>query len=179
MAASQPKQAPSVAKNSKTTSNSHATSSIGNTASMAANLKTQMVKMILPSIVGYERIAMASAAAFAKMHDFPAERIEDLKTIVAEATVNAMQHGNKEREDLEVIVAIRYIDHAIQVDVFDHGKGITAVLPKPDIEKIINNQDSPIGFGIFLIQELADDVEFNLDTETGHKLKMVLNKHPA
>ena len=133
--------------------------------------------MILPNIVGYERIAMASAAAFAKMHGFPAERIEDLKTIVAEATVNAMQHGNREREDLEVIVAIRYIDNTIQVEVFDHGNGISAILPKPDIEKIINNQDSPIGFGIFLIQELADDVEFNLDTETGHKLKMVINKH--
>ena len=144
---------------------------------MAANLKKRMVKIFLPNILGYERIAMASSAAFAKMHGFSSERIEDLKTIVAEATINAMQHGNNGREDLEVIVAIRYNDNAIQVEVFDHGNGITAVLPKPDIERIINNQDSAIGFGIFLIQELADEVEFNLDTKIGHKLKMVIKKH--
>ena len=144
---------------------------------MAANLKKRMVKIFLPNILGYERIAMASSAAFAKMHGFSSERIEDLKTIVAEATINAMQHGNNGREDLEVIVAIRYNDNAIQVEVFDHGNGITAVLPKPDIERIITNQDSPIGFGIFLIQELADEVEFNLDTKIGHKLKMVIKKH--
>ena len=165
-------------KTVKPASNSDTTSSNGNTANMAANLKNRMVQIFLPSIVGYERVAMASAAAFAKMHDFSSERIEDLKTIVAEATVNAMQHGNKGQADLEVIVAIRYTDKAIEVEVSDHGNGIAAILPKPDIEKIINNQDSPIGFGIFLIQELADDVEFNLDTETGHRLKMVIHKHP-
>ena len=146
---------------------------------MAVYPKTGMVRIILPSLLGYERIAMASSAAFAKMHGFSSERIEDLKTVIAEAAVNAMQHGNRGREDLEVIVAIRYHDNALQVDVFDHGDGITEALPKPDIEKIINNQEPPIGFGIFLIQELADEVEFNLDTETGHSLKMVIKKHPS
>lgn len=138
-----------------------------------------MVKIILPNIPGYERVAMASSASLAKMYGFSSERIEDLKTIVAEATVNAMLHGNKGQEDLEVIVAIGFNENAIQVDVFDHGNGITEVLPKPDIEKIINNQDSPIGFGVFLIQELADEVEFNRHTESGHKLRMVIKKDPC
>lgn len=151
----------------------------GNSTNMATNLKERIVKIILPNTPGYERIAMASSASFAKMHGFSTDRIEDLKTIVAEATVNAMQHGNKGREDLEVVVAIRFKDNAIQVEVSDYGDGITEAIPKPDIEKIINNQDSPIGFGIFLIQELADEVEFNQDTETGHKLKMVIHKHPS
>lgn len=138
-----------------------------------------MVKIILPNIPGYERVAMASSASLAKMYGFSSERIEDLKTIVAEATVNAMLHGNKGQADLEVIVAIGFNENAIQVDVFDHGSGITEVLPKPDIEKIINNQDSPIGFGVFLIQELADEVEFNRHTESGHKLRMVIKKDPC
>ena len=135
-----------------------------------------MVKIILPSILGYERIAMDSSASFARMHGFSSARIEDLKTIVAEAAINAMQHGNKGQEDLEVVVAIRFNNNAILVEVSDHGDGISEVMPKPDIEKIINNQESPIGFGVFLIRELADEVEFNLDTETGHKLNMVVKK---
>ena len=53
------------------------------------------VKIVLPNILGYERIAMACSASFAQMNGLAADRIEDLKTIVAEAATNAMQHGNK------------------------------------------------------------------------------------
>jgi hypothetical protein len=40
----------------------------------------------------------------------------------------------------------------------------------------MNHQDPPVGFGVFLIQELADEVEFNLDTESGHRLHIVVKK---
>ena len=101
---------------------------------MATNLNERMVKIILPNILGYERIAMASSASLAKMFGFSSERIEDLKTIVAEAAINAMQHGNKGRTDSEVAVTIRFKDNAIHVAVTDQGDGIAEVLPKPDIQ---------------------------------------------
>lgn len=146
---------------------------------MTTNQKEQKVKIILPNIIGHERIAMASSASFAKMHGFSSARIEDLKTIVAEAAINAMQHGNKGRENSEVIVTLGYKDNAIHVAVADQGDGIVEVLPKPDIEKIMNSQDPPIGFGVFLIQELADEVEFNLNTGSGHCLNIVVKKDPG
>ena len=143
---------------------------------MTTKLNKRMVKIILPNILGHERIAMASSASFAKMHGFSSARIEDLKTIVAEAAINAMQHGNKGREDAEVVVTICFIDNAIHIRVSDQGDGIEGVLPKPDIERIMNDLDPPIGFGVFLIQELADEVEFNLDSDAGHSLNMVVRK---
>ena len=143
---------------------------------MTTKLNERSVKIILPNILGHERVAMASSASFAKMYGFSSARIEDLKTIVAEAAINAMQHGNKGREDAEVVVTIGFKDNAIHVKVADQGEGIAAVLPKPDIERIIDNLDPPVGFGVFLIQELADEVEFNLDTEAGHSVNMVVKK---
>ncbi len=143
---------------------------------MAPNLNERMVKIILPNILGYERIAMASTASLAKMFGFSSARIEDLKTIVAEAAINAMQHGNRGRLDLEVTVTILFKDNAIHVAVTDHGDGITAILPKPDIDRIMKNLDPPVGFGVFLIQELADEVEFNADTDDGHCVNMVVRK---
>lgn len=143
---------------------------------MTTQLNAPIVKIILPNILGYERIAMASSASFAKMYGFSYERIEDIKTIVAEAAINAMQHGNKGREDSEVVVTLGLKDNAIHVEVADHGDGISEVLPKPDIERIMNNLDPPIGFGVFLIQELADEVEFNLDTDSGHRINIVVKK---
>jgi len=136
-----------------------------------------MVKITLPNIVGYERIAMASSASLAKMFGFSAGRIEDLKTIVAEAAINAMQHGNKGCTDSEITVTIGFKDNAIHVAVTDQGDGIAEVLPKPDIDQVMSNPDFQIGFGVYLIQELADEVEFNTDTESGHCVTIVVQKN--
>ena len=143
---------------------------------MTADLNEQIVKVILPNMIGYERIAMASTASFAKMFGFPPERIEDMKTVVAEAAINAMQHGNKGRPDAEVTIFIKFKDDAIRIAVMDEGDGIKEVLPKPNIDRIMNNLEPPIGFGVFLIQQLADEVAFNIDTDKGHCMEMVIKK---
>ena len=133
------------------------------------------VEVILSNQIGYERVAMACLASFAKMHGCPPERIEDLKTVVAEAALNAMQHGNKGRPDARVIVNMNYKDNAINVSVLDEGDGINKLPPTPDIERIINKIDPPIGIGVFLIDQLADKVEFNQMTNEGHAVRMAIN----
>ncbi len=145
---------------------------------MTTNFNERMIKIILPNILGYERIAMASSASLAKMFGFSSGRIEDLKTIVAEAATNAMQHGNKGCADSEITITIRFKDNAIHVAVIDQGDGFEETLPKPDIDQILSNPDSAVGFGVFLIQELADEVEFNTITESGHCVNIVVRKDP-
>jgi len=143
---------------------------------MATNLNAPMIKIVLPNMIGYERIAMASVASFARLHGFAADRIEDLKTVVSEAAINAMQHGNLGRPAAEVNIAFTYREDAIQIAVTDEGDGIKNILPKPDIDRIMSNLDPPIGFGVYLIKELADEVEFNINTDRGHGLRMVIRK---
>jgi serine/threonine-protein kinase RsbW len=141
---------------------------------MATNVNERTIEVILPSRIGYERIAMASSASFAKMFGFSPARIEDLKTVVAEAAVNAMQHGNKGRPDTRVNILMNLKDDTIYVTVTDDGEGIKKIYPKPDIDRIIDNLDPPIGFGIFLIKQLVDDVDFNIKTEKGNGLRMAI-----
>ena len=141
---------------------------------MPASLNNQSIEISLPNQLGYERIAMACSATFAKMLGFSPERIEDLKTIVAEAAINAMQHGNKERPDARVTVLMSFKDDTIHVAVKDEGEGIKEVLPDPDIERIVNNLDPPIGFGTFLIRELADRVEFDKTADGASIVKMAI-----
>ena len=142
---------------------------------MAKKVNDQPVEIILSNQMGYERIAMACSATFAQMFGCPAGRIEDLKTVVAEATINAMQHGNKGRPEAKVLVYMNCRDNAINVSVIDEGDGITDLPPKPDIERIMDNLEAPIGFGIFLIKQLADRVDFNEVTDKGHAVKMAIN----
>jgi serine/threonine-protein kinase RsbW len=108
------------------------------------------------------------------MMGLSAERIEDLKTMVSEAAINAMEHGNRGRPDARVTVSMNCRDDTLNVTVTDEGNGIEEHPPKPDIEKIIEDLESPIGFGLFLIKQLADQVEFNQGTDGGHIVKMAI-----
>ena len=118
---------------------------------------------------------MACSATFAHMFGCSSERIEDLKTVVAEAAINAMQHGNKGRPDARVIVYMNYKDDAINVSVIDEGDGIKDIPPPPAIDRVMNELDFPIGFGVFLIKQLSDNVEFNEITDEGHAVSMSIN----
>jgi len=126
---------------------------------MSTPLNEKSIEITLPNQLGYERIAMASAATFGKMVGLSPERIEDLKTVVAEAAINAMQHGNKQRPDARVTISMHFKDDTIHIAVMDQGEGFKAFLPDPDIERIVNELDPPIGFGTFLIRKLADEVK--------------------
>lgn len=141
---------------------------------MGEKVNDHAVQVILINQLGYERIAMACSAAFAQLFGCPPERIEDLKTVVAEATINAIQHGNKNRPDAGVTIAMNYRDNSIDVLVIDEGEGISQLPKKPDIERIMNNLDPPIGFGVFLIKELSDQADFKTVTEKGHAVKMTI-----
>lgn len=141
---------------------------------MPPPLNKQNIEISLPSQVGYERVAMASAESYAKMLGLAPERIEDLKTIVAEAAINAMQHGNKERPDTRVTVSMNFKDDTIHITVQDEGEGIKEFLPDPDIDRIVNELDPPVGFGTFLIRELADQVAFEKTAAGANVVKMAI-----
>ena len=98
-------------------------------------MNDRTIEVNLANQLGYERVAMACSASFAKMMGLSAERIEDLKTMVSEAAINAMEHGNKGRPDARVTVSLDCQDNTINVTVRDEGNGIKEFPPKPDIEK--------------------------------------------
>lgn len=135
------------------------------------------VEINLPSEFGYERVAMECSASFAQKVGFTPEKIEDLKTAVSEACVNAMEHGNKGRPDTRVMVNMNFRDHAFSVTITDQGNGIPAPesMEAPDIDKKMADLQTPRGMGMFLIEQLMDHVEFNKMTQEGHTVKMVLN----
>lgn len=130
------------------------------------------VKIVLPTILGYERIAMACSASFAQMNGLAADRIEDLKTIVGEAATNAMEHGNGGRAEAHVTIQFESAEEAINVMVNDEGNGFDNTVQDPDIEQIINDKEAPVGFGLFLIRNLADHVTYRQLPGGGHCVEM-------
>ena len=130
------------------------------------------VELVLPNILGYERIAMACSASFAQMYGLPAARIEDLKTVVAEAATNAFQHGNGGRAETHVVILLESLPDAINVSVSDEGLGFDKTIEDPDIDRIIDEMEAPIGFGLFLMRKLADEVVYTKIPGGGHRVEM-------
>jgi serine/threonine-protein kinase RsbW len=135
---------------------------------MARRLDERTVEISLPNKVGYERIAMACSASFARMIGFAPERIEDLKSAVAEACINAMQHGNKWRPEARVVVNMNFRDDTFIVSVMDEGDGMPEVPEYPGIVRIIEEEVPARGLGVFMIQQLVDRAKFNQTTTEGH-----------
>jgi serine/threonine-protein kinase RsbW len=123
------------------------------------------VEVRIPSRLGFEKVAMATAASVARLKGFSNERIEDLKTAVAEACINAIEHGNKLNEKLSVMVILSASDRELEVKVVDNGTGISKQPSKPDIDRKVHGEEDPRGMGMFLIQALVDEAEWVHDSK--------------
>jgi serine/threonine-protein kinase RsbW len=137
---------------------------------MMANNK---IELHIPSVMGYEKIAMECAASVAKKMGFTENRIEDLKTAVSEACLNAIEHGNKMDTGTKVGITLTVEESRLQVSVKDEGKGIDKV-PIPNIENKMEGKDKPRGWGIFLIKSLMDEVTFEPSPDGGNVVKMII-----
>jgi serine/threonine-protein kinase RsbW len=127
--------------------------------------KPTSVEVRLPSRLGYEKVAMSTAAAVAKLVGLRPDRIEDLKTAVAEACINAIEHGNRLNERLSVGVILSASDDLLEVKVIDDGKGMKTQPAKPDIDRKMQGIEDPRGMGMFLIQALVDEAEWVAGTD--------------
>jgi serine/threonine-protein kinase RsbW len=139
------------------------------------NLQGKPVELRVPSRMGYEKVAMGTAASVAKLMGFPDDRIEDLKTAIAEACINAIEHGNQLNENLSVGVTLSAHDDALEVKVLDDGNGISKLPAKPDIDRKVHGEEDPRGMGMFLIQALVDEAEWVKDSKgQGSYVRLVI-----
>ncbi len=141
---------------------------------LVRRLNKRTVEVSLPNKLGYERIAMDCSASFAKIVGFAPERIEDLKTAVSEACLNAIEHGNHCHPDTRVLVTMNFKDDIFSVSVKDGGDGIKKLPKDKAVMQQIEKLEPPNGLGIYLIKQLVDEVEFNDMTKDGHAVKMVI-----
>ncbi len=122
-----------------------------------------------------ERQAIQMLEEAVKDLGLPAARLERLKTAVGEATMNAMEHGNKYQEDLPVLIQVLTSKEGIAVHITDEG-GDSAIpeAETPDLEAKLAGEQSPRGWGLFLIQNMVDEMQI---TREGHEhtIRLVLH----
>ncbi len=132
------------------------------------------LELHIPNAFGYEKVAMNFAATAAKDMGLSDERIEDLKTSVSEACLNAIEHGNKMDARMKVGIVLNVEELNLQVTVQDVGDEIGPV-ETPNIEDKIEGKSNRRGWGIFLIKNLVDEVKFESAPEGGNLVRMIIH----
>ena len=90
---------------------------------------------------------------------------------VTEAVNNAIEHGNRKDVSMEVAVAVGDKEEEFCFSVKDHGQGFDFNnLPDPTSPENILKEN---GRGIYLMKNLADEVEFE---DMGRKVNIYFSK---
>lgn len=137
----------------------------------------KVIELRLPSKLGYERVAMDAASALARRMGFEMDRVAALKTAISEAVTNAIEHGNQHNEAMKVVVLLTVRGGDLIISVTDQGhKALDQeyVARVPNIEEVLDKSDKG-GWGIWLIRELMDEVEFTTAPSGGNQVRMVIH----
>jgi anti-sigma regulatory factor (Ser/Thr protein kinase) len=126
----------------------------------------QLDTFMLASEPGNERLALARVAGAVKDLGLEGRKLERLKTAVAEATMNAIEHGNGNRPEIPVEVEVTQDGDQLIVAITDHGgHGSEAGdgPEEPDLVRKLDGDQSPRGWGLFLIRNMVDAMEVTTD----------------
>jgi len=129
----------------------------------------------LPSEPGNERLAMEEVAAVVSGLGLPEKTLEKLKTAVAEAALNAMEHGNHYQAELPVFIEVSVSDTDLSVKITDEGSGPPSFHSEtPDLEAKLKGVQTPRGWGLFLIKHMVDEMRVSGD-EAHHTIELIMH----
>jgi anti-sigma regulatory factor (Ser/Thr protein kinase) len=105
--------------------------------------------------------------------------VERLKTAVAEATMNAMEHGNGYQAELTADIEVRTSPQQLSVRISDkNSDGAISVPDQPDLEAKLSGEQSPRGWGLFLIENMVDEMHIH-SGDGHHTIELIVNRKGA
>jgi len=127
----------------------------------AAPAPRRIAAFAVPSEPGNERLALARVSEVVAGLGLTTARLERLKTAVAEAAMNAIEHGNNNRAEIPVEVEVLQKGTEIVVAISDSGGGPAAAeaAENPDLARKLDGEQSPRGWGLFLIRNMVDAMD--------------------
>jgi serine/threonine-protein kinase RsbW len=133
------------------------------------------MELSFPSELGYEKVAREAVAAFARRLGCDRERVEDIKTALGEACINAIEHGNSRAPGLRVDVWCTGDDDRLTIEVRDHGlQRYHGAGPAANIDLKLRGLAPRRGMGLMMIEQLVDEAGFADSPEGGNRFLLVV-----
>jgi serine phosphatase RsbU (regulator of sigma subunit)/anti-sigma regulatory factor (Ser/Thr protein kinase) len=156
---------------------SRSTTRSNETEGINGNAWRTLAELTLPSERGNERLAMEQVAEAVSELNLPSKRLDQLKTAVAEATMNAMEHGNHYLPNKPVSIEVQASQTTLSVRITDHGGTRTlstdAGTDVPDLEAKLAELQTPRGWGLFLIKHMVDEMHVSNDA-SHHTVELIM-----
>jgi serine/threonine-protein kinase RsbW len=135
-----------------------------------------LAKLSVSSEPGNERLAMERVAAVVKDLGLSEQRLERLKTAVAETTMNAMEHGNRYRSEVPVVIEVLTSGADLSVRINNQGGSRVTDPDKevPELETKLEGLQTPRGWGLFLIRNMVDEMHITSD-KVHHTVGLVMH----
>ena len=125
---------------------------------------------------GNERQASQRVLEALTPFDLAESQEQRLGTAVAEATMNAMEHGNQFQENLHVQIEVLNRESAVAVRIRDYGQSIIDNREvMPDLDAKLDGLQSPRGWGLFLIKNMVDEMNIYQDDQH-HTIELIVNR---
>lgn len=135
------------------------------------------VELSLPSEFGYEKVARDVIAAFARRLGFDPEQVENLKTAIGEACINAIEHGNQRSPGLRVSVNCSCDEQQLTVEVCDQGlKDYQGFAGPAPIDVKICGHAPRRGMGLMIIAQLVDESGFDYCANGGNRFWFAIRR---
>jgi serine/threonine-protein kinase RsbW len=135
--------------------------------------KMPTVELKLPILKNMELVATQTSEVVSKHMNLSDDQSGEISMALIEACINAFEHSESKSE---IYIHFMISDDQLTIKVIDKGKGFDSSKIKiPEIENKINSNERKRGWGIMLIKELMDSVDFESD-HTGTTLTMVKKK---
>ena len=131
-----------------------------------------VVELTLPVLPDMELAATKTAEVVTKHMGLDEEKSAEISMALIEACLNAFEHS---QSDKQIEIHFKIKEDLLEIQVTDKGKGFDSSKVKiPKIEEKIKS-DYKRGWGLQLIKELMDTVEFE-SSEDGTTVTMTKNK---
>jgi serine phosphatase RsbU (regulator of sigma subunit)/anti-sigma regulatory factor (Ser/Thr protein kinase) len=128
------------------------------------NGRRLLAEFSVASQPGNERLAIEKVVAAVQGLGLQNSQFERVKTAVGETTMNAMEHGNHYQPDLPVLIRVFSDEAELSIAVSDHGGDRPLLDPGvPDLEAKLAGEQSPRGWGLFLIKNMVDELRTSSD----------------
>ncbi len=135
--------------------------------------KNPTVELKLPILKDMELVATHTSDVVSKHMNLSEEKSAEVSMALIEACINAFEHSET-KEDIYIHFIIS--DENLTIKVIDKGVGFDASAIKlPNIDDKVGSEERKRGWGLMLIKELMDKVDYESDN-TGTTLTMTKNK---
>ncbi|MFH0924734.1 MAG: ATP-binding protein [bacterium] len=142
---------------------------------MAHPIEPDITEISIPCKKEYVALSRIVAASIASCLPFTEEGVEDIRTAIGEACINSIMHAYKNENEITNYIFIRILvyPNKVVIVVKDTGTGFNPQFVQRYAKVSDVEEPDRMGLGLFLINSLMDEVEFDSTIGEGSQIRMV------